>query len=54
MTSAATDGSPAGGLPGALARGGHWNYTSGAGAFALNAFHDPSFAIVFIGFRCGR
>jgi formylglycine-generating enzyme required for sulfatase activity len=47
-------GAPANPIIGALARGGHWNYASGAGIFALNTFHDPSFPTLFIGFRCGR
>jgi formylglycine-generating enzyme required for sulfatase activity len=38
----------------AFKRGGNWNNTSNAGAFALNLNNGPSNTNTNIGFRCAR
>jgi formylglycine-generating enzyme required for sulfatase activity len=40
--------------PGALVRGGNWNYGAGAGPFAIDASVDPTFPYDTFGFRCAR
>ena len=40
--------------PGALYRGGNWSSGAGAGIFAVDGLHLPSFAFAGIGFRCAR
>jgi len=48
------EGLPADGFPVALIRGGDFNSNAGAGVFAMDATHGPSFSQNLIGFRCAR
>ncbi len=41
-------------FPAALVRGGRWGSGTGAGVFALSAFHGPSHQFDGLGFRCAR
>ena len=41
-------------LPGALIRGGGWDFGAGAGVFAVDALSNPSDSSGGLGFRCAR